>query len=163
MHGHTNDVTQLDDSDAAAPCAEQSLNVNDRSVAPLHRPAASPYRRARLHPEREVRLHRSPAPVHHACSRRDCLIVLCCVNASSHSSSSSSSSSSYSFNQNWQNAIETRNRKHRRAAAKPAACANSLGLSVPNWTCNKGPVVYAYKERSPSLCARIRQLNVCHC
>jgi len=39
--------------------------------------------------------------------------------------------------------LETINRKHRRAAAKPAACADSL--PGPNLACNSGPVVYAYR------------------
>jgi len=39
--------------------------------------------------------------------------------------------------------IITRNHKHRRAAAKLAACEDSL--SGPNLACNSGPVVYAYR------------------
>jgi len=38
-----------------------------------------------------------------------------------------------------------------------------LGLSVPNWACDRGPVVCSYKQCSPSLCAGVWQLNVCHC
>jgi len=35
----------------------------------------------------------------------------------------------------------TKNYKHRRAAAKLAACANSLCLSGPNLACDSRPVV----------------------
>jgi len=38
--------------------------------------------------------------------------------------------------------VNIRNHKHRRATAKPAACADSL--SGPNVACDSGPVVYAY-------------------
>jgi len=38
---------------------------------------------------------------------------------------------------------ETRNCKHHQAAAKPAACTNSLGLSEPNLARNSRPAVYA--------------------
>jgi len=39
----------------------------------------------------------------------------------------------------------TRNHKHRRAAAKPAACANSLGLSGPNVACDSRRMVHVYR------------------
>ena len=45
-----------------------------------------------------------------------------------------------------QSLCNTRNRKHRRAAAKPAACTNFLDLSRPNLVCDSRTMVYAYRH-----------------